>query len=387
MNIFIIPSVYPSEYNQNSGVYIHQLNVALKQHGHNLIVLNTISNNYRAWFDFDRYSEERYKIDDIIVYKNGFRGFKSTIFPKLNAKEYLKNVKKLLKTAITKHGKPDLIISHFSFYSGYSASLIAKELNIPFIVIEHHSLFLQKNINSDIIEMLTVAIKESKVFICVSEYLRQSIYEKVGMNKSIKVIPNMIDDLFKHIESDKRNPYIFFSAGNLVESKNFENLIIAFCNAFSRDDKVVLRIAGDGKLKGKLLKLIDKNERKHQIKLLGSLNKHEMLNNYGECHCFVLPSKYETFGIVYREALAVGRPVISSRNGGVLEDWNDKYGILLKENDRINLEAALTYMSNHSHEYDGIEISRMVVDKYSKEKIISNLNSVLEEIVDEEVKL
>lgn len=387
MNIFIIPSVYPNEQNQNSGIYIHKLNVALEKYGHNIVVLNSISNNYRAWFNIDRYREEQYKLDEVIVYKNGFRGFKSTTFPKYNSRKYLKNVKRLLKTAITNHGKPDLIISHFSFYSGYSAAIIAKELSIPFIVIEHHSLFLKQDINEDIVEMLRVSVKESKVFICVSDYLRQSIYEKIGMHKNIKVLPNMIDDLFKYIEPNKRNPYTFFSAGNLVESKNFENLIIAFCNTFNHDDEAILRVAGEGKLKRKLQNLIYKNGRQHQIKLLGNLNKYEMLKNYGECHCFVLPSKYETFGIVYKEALAVGRPVISSRNGGVLEDWNDKYGMLLKENDLINLEGALRYMRNHSHEFDGLEISRMILNRYSKEKIIPSLNNMLEVLNEKEVKL
>ena len=53
---------------------------------------------------------------------------------------------------------------------------------------------------------------------------------------------------------------------------------------------------------------------------------------YKKCNCFVLLSEYETFGIVYREAMASGRPVIAVRNGGVEENWSDAFGILIDKN-------------------------------------------------------
>ena len=55
----------------------------------------------------------------------------------------------------------------------------------------------------------------------------------------------------------------------------------------------------------------------------------ELVKSFTACSVFVLLSVRETFGIVYREAMAVGRPVISSPNGGIEDGWDDSNGILL----------------------------------------------------------
>jgi glycosyltransferase involved in cell wall biosynthesis len=51
----------------------------------------------------------------------------------------------------------------------------------------------------------------------------------------------------------------------------------------------------------------------------GAIPPHQVQDALAACHCFILPSKSENFGHAIYEALATGRPVITSHN----TPWND----------------------------------------------------------------
>ena len=53
------------------------------------------------------------------------------------------------------------------------------------------------------------------------------------------------------------------------------------------------------------------------------------LKELQKSNAFVLASDYETFGVVYIEAMACGNPVIGTRNGGADDIINDACGFLV----------------------------------------------------------
>ncbi len=63
--------------------------------------------------------------------------------------------------------------------------------------------------------------------------------------------------------------------------------------------------------------------------------------SYAAADLFVLPSRYEGFGIVYAEALAFGLPIIACDAGPVPELVGREAGVLIRPNDRDDLSAAL----------------------------------------------
>jgi glycosyltransferase involved in cell wall biosynthesis len=246
-------------------------------------------------------------------------------FPKLAVQLYSHNLKKLYKKAVELYGVPEVMISHFSLPSGFATAKLCNEKNIPFINFEHHSLFAKLKISKYIRENLKLIINQSKAFVCKSTFLKEQLERHSGITNKIVVINQHLDSRFQFVQPNHNDRFIFLSVGNLKPIKQFELLISSFIASFTNSDNVELRIAGDGELYHKLNKIIKTKGREMQIHLLGQLSTDTLIDEYSKCNSFVLLSKVETFGNVFREAMAIGRPVISTRNGGILENWSNGF--------------------------------------------------------------
>ena len=97
-----------------------------------------------------------------------------------------------------------------------------------------------------------------------------------------------------------------------------------------------------------------------RVKLFYSYNIIYMMNS---CDLFVLPSLSEAFGIVNLEAMACGKPVVSTYNGGSHEIiTSDDYGFLVEPADSNALADKILYALNKK--WDPV-IIRHHAEKYS----------------------
>lgn len=378
MRVLVIPQAYPDEENPNITPFIRDNTIALQQSGHQVVVLHVKMLALRKWFSERVQKITVHEVNGITrlsVCMRYIRGFE-----KLNTSLFVWCVQRLFEKYIKTNERPDLIISHFSQYAGYAASYISKEKGIPFINVEHAGWLLGDKVSAFEINKLKQVAYSSFKFVCVSEVLKESVIKKVGNSNNMVVISNMIDDIFNYVKKERSQKFVFFSAGNLYEGKRFPLLVRAFCEAFSNSDSVELRIAGDGNQKEHIQKLILDNNRELQIMLLGSINKESMYREYVNCDAFVLPSEHETFGIVYREALAVGRPIITTNHQGFRDDWSNDFGIRINVDDLAQLVWALKTMVEHNEQYDGFAISEQCKLMYSKKNVMRKYLDIMNEI-------
>lgn len=384
MKIFVIPSVYPNDVNPNLGIYIHNQCIGLIELGHEIIVLDASGYKYTNWCHSSIRGINSFKIDGVKVYSTHYKDLLNTRFPYYSIYNYLKGLWRLYKIALKENGEPDLIHAHFSHIAGYGAYCISSKTGIPYIVTEHHSLFLYRHVNSIITKNLDLVINKSKAFICVSEQLRNAIYRYARNGHDIKVIPNMISKKYQHKENIVNEKFIFFSAGNLIKSKRFDYLIDAFILAIDTDDAVLLEIAGSGSEMKSLLKKVEFHGRTHQIRFLGTLSQKEMLEQYRKCNCFVSASLYETFGIVYREALAIGRPVIATKNEGIEEGWSEVFGKLVDPHKIQDFSISIKTIMTDIKMYDSHMISRKCLDMYSEIIVLTMVENIYKEIINDD---
>jgi glycosyltransferase involved in cell wall biosynthesis len=92
------------------------------------------------------------------------------------------------------------------------------------------------------------------------------------------------------------------------------------------------------------------SEIRENIQFLGKVKNDELINAYQNCDIFVAPSYYESFGLIYAEAMAWGKPVIGTKVGGIPDVVDDnKNGILVPPGNEIELASAIIRLAD-SHE-------------------------------------
>jgi glycosyltransferase involved in cell wall biosynthesis len=87
-----------------------------------------------------------------------------------------------------------------------------------------------------------------------------------------------------------------------------------------------------------------------RVRLHGAATSDEVVCLYESSDVFVLPTRYEGYGMVYAEAVAHGLPVIGTLAGAVPETVPEGAGILVPVDDVDALACALRRMIEHPAE-------------------------------------
>lgn len=375
MHIMVIPSWYSSKANKVHGSFFKEQFKALQNDGEKISVAY---NEIWPITKFGKIKEKRkinFQVEDNL---RTYRYKDCNYFPKnpMMFRSFNKRMDKLYKEIVKKEGKVDIIHAHSCFWGGIAAAYISKKYNIPLVITEHSSLKYAKYAKDSYKQYIFDAYKEADILVSVGTGLKKEISEYV--DRDIMVIPNMVDLNLFYIDNNKNKKFTFFSCAFLEEGKGMGDLIKAFSMAFKGQD-VILNIGGDGSTKNSLEELAKEINIDEQVNFLGALSREQVSEEMRKCDAFALPSEHETFGVVYIEALACGKPVIGANNGGaedIIEEYN---GIIANKNDVDSIKDALIEIKENYNIYNKNLIRKKVVDKYSEEVLVECIKGVYKE--------
>ena len=197
-----------------------------------------------------------------------------------------------------------------------------------------------------------VYTKKIDCIITPSEFYRSKLIED-GIDKNkIIAIHNSIEADEYNVKTTDEGYALYF--GRLSREKGIINLI----EAFSRTKEGKLYIAGDGPEKETIIEFIKNNRLGKRVKLLGFLNKDQMIDAIRKCKYVVIPSIwYENCPYSILETLAIGKPVIGSNIGGIPELINNnENGFVYKYDDIDEL----------SEKMETLFSDKKLVNKFSK---------------------
>lgn len=209
-----------------------------------------------------------------------------------------------------------------SINTSYRLLTAAKKLNIPHRVIHAHNNNYSKKpkIKEKLFEYYFHLTKSRNVtkFLACSELAGKFAFK----NSVFTVIPNPVD--FKkfaycddkriimrkqfNIENDIK---VIGFCGRLVHQKNLMFLIDIFEEIHKLNPKIRLLLVGDGEQRKELEDYLKSKEYREKVIFTGSVTN---IEDYMQImDCFVLPSKFEGFGIVLLEAQASGLQCFTSK--------------------------------------------------------------------------
>lgn len=272
---------------------------------------------------------------------------------------------------------PDVIHAHFTGI-GYMASELATKEKIPLVITEHSSMMVQPTISDSLKRIAEKGYRAANRVIAVSTFLKDCICRHTGV--VAKVVPNIVPLEF-HYGKHEHYGMRFISVANLIPGKRINILLRAFAEMSSSYEDVVLDIVGDGDQRGDLEILAKELNISDKVNFHGALLRQEIDTLYRDCDCFVLPSAFETFGVVYVEAMAAGLPVIATRCGGPEDFITEENGILVDVDDIEALEQAMLFMYQSRKQFDSMAISQNAMNRFSSKMIAKALVSVYNDVL------
>ena len=169
----------------------------------------------------------------------------------------------------------------------------------------------------------------------------------------------------------KKDPFVFLWAGRLEHVKGVDLLLEAVKSLRERTDKeFMLRLAGKGSKRDALERQAASLGLSDRISFLGRISRKEILMEMQGANCFILPSRYEAFGVVLIEAMATGLPVIATRSGGPDFIVNTENGLLIEPGNANELTKAMEMMMENISSYSSGDIRNQILLRFGDEAVM-----------------
>ncbi len=246
--------------------------------------------------------------------------------------------------------------AHFANRAAHTAIFIKKLSGIPFSLTAHAQDFMVELGSNK--ELFREMCREAAFVVAVSEYSQKLLCELCPESRD-KIIHlyNGIDlDRFECAPPPEDGGDLrILSVGRLIEFKGFQHLIAACSRLRDRGVPFACQIAGEGPMRDVLEQQIARAGLDVQVRLIGVVPQEEVARLLAACDVFVLActvdgsGAYDVLPTVILEAMAAGRPVISTRLAGVPEMVADgENGLLVSPGSEEELANAIAIMAGDS---------------------------------------
>lgn len=300
-----------------------------------------------------------------------------------------KAINKLIQHSISayrryekEYGKIDLIHAHVCWKAGYIAYCMSKELGVPYVITEHMApfLFSELEINGKAIPEIKHAFSKASRIIAVSKSLVADIRKYYLL--ATDIIPNFINEDLFTVKNHITDRFTFLCIAKIVKVKGIDILLKAFKRVVQKHPSLQLRIVGAGSEQERLKQYTKDNNLENNVVWLDCLLQDEVRNEIQKSDAFVLPSNYESFGVVYIEALACGKPIIATKCGGP-EDivTNDYIGDIIPKGDIDALVESMNHMYESYNEYDSNKIRKFFLMNYSSMVVCQRYYELFRDVI------
>ncbi len=247
----------------------------------------------------------------------------------------------------------DLIHSHYSYRLGFLAAIVACLRRVPFVVTQH-GLGLLPQAKAPLWQRIPFRVwrwwnmRVARVVVSTSDDLSVDI-RALGFGSKIVHIPNGYDDA-RFMPLPAPPPHgdapVILTVRRLVPKNGIQYLIAALPRIRERFPNVRYVCVGDGRLATDIRELATALGVIDRITFLGESGHDTLVDLYREADVVVIPSTAESTSLSCIEAMALGKTIVASRVGGLIEllGRHEERGALvaLTESEHCDYDAPMT---------------------------------------------
>ncbi len=309
----------------------------------------------------------------------------------------------------------DIIHSHY-WLSGLAGIYIKKKLRLPLVHTYHTLGFLKKRAlggtehksrtNSE-----RYLAQISDVIISPSSNERESLVQEYGiLPAKVKVVhPGVNPRLFFPVENRTilkkmgchKDDFILLFVGRIEPLKGLKDVIAALNILKDKNPSLFeitkLIVVGGGQKNEELSaneevshiqKTIERDGLENNVAFLGSVDQAKLRKYYSAARALVVPSLYESFGLVTVEALACGTPVIVSQVGKMKSIVREgKNGFSFCPNNPVSLWKCLeNFMERRNRLWSRTEIREDIIQRFSWENTAEETYWIFESLIQERLR-
>ena len=265
----------------------------------------------------------------------------------------------------------DVVHTHY-WLSGLVGKEIANKFNKPLVYTSHSLGIFLDGYNKERVDCEKIIMTSADVITTSSLFEEDMILENynIDSNKMKQIMPGVDVEIFTPDSRIKREN-IFLSIGRIQEQKGQIETIKLLDNFRKVENNFFCYFIGgpSGKSGSEYLDelkqtVIDLNLESH-IGFLDNLPQTEIRDLLNKSKLLIHTSKFETFGLVAIEAIAMGVPVLTNNRGSLIEIIeNDKNGYLSENLLDSNVNNFVLNLLNDNKKFE--EISSSCIEKSKK---------------------
>jgi len=242
-------------------------------------------------------------------------------------------------------------------------------------------------------EITRFGIRQSDGVTAVSKWLRDETARIFGTQREIRVIPNFVDtDRFAPNGSPEfrqrfagEDEKLIVHASNFRPVKRVSDAVRAF-DEIRKEIPSRLVLVGDGPELPRAVELAEELGIRQQVVFAGQIESIDALLRVSDL--FLLPSKFESFGLAALEALSCGTPVVASNSGGLAEVVTEgENGHLVEVGDYAGMARRSCEILGdpERHETFRKAARESVIQRFPEEEIVTLYEKYYEEVLSGEV--
>jgi glycosyltransferase involved in cell wall biosynthesis len=377
IKVLFLSAWYPYEDDSMFGLFVRKLALSVSSVCDVMVVHTRADISYKAKYSVVKNEEAGLK--EIYVYYKKPEGFIGKIHGFIR---WIKAYRIGFKTMRTEWGLPDITHVNILTRTAFPALYLKIRHKIPYVVSEHWSRYLpfHDNFRGIFRRYLTkIAIKNASALTVVSDQLGKAMIMK-GLTKNYTLLPNVIDNGLFQVNKEKTPgdiKIIVHISCFEDRSKNMSGLLKAVKILSEKRIDFQLRMIGTGADFEATVKLATELEILDKFVVFDGLKEgRELADILSNADLSVLPSAYETFGIVVFESLSCGVPVLVSNVADLGFLIKPPFGRVLSDIYPETIAKYIDLMLDELPAYDVLEMRKFVLENYSEEEVIERIVSI-----------